>query len=298
MKKHIIIILTLFFTSITTPLWAGGLRMNYAEVLVQNLQIGSNYSMIKLVNLPLKVTNHSDSPIDIQLEILTPKSKIKEDFEPIPDTAWIELGETLAEVPANGVYETDVKISIPDEEKYLGKKYQVNIKARIKPKGGGMRLALAVQGRLLFTVAAVKQAGVADKAIADLGFVIDPLRVDLTDVLPGKKVEILTEDKKSVTLENPGKKKIRFTLQSLDPKDTVMSIEPGFEACPNPDFLTIKKDEMSVGAGRKKPVKMFIEIPDSPEHKGKKYQFIVSINTGTATSGARYLRIMVSTAKE
>lgn len=298
MKKYAVLLLTLFLSSITTTLWAGGLRMNYAEILVRNLQIGSNYSMIKLVNLPLKVNNHSDSPIDIQLEILKPKGKIKKDFEPIPDTAWINLGETLAGVPANGVYETDVKISIPDEEKYRGKKYQVNIKARIKPKGGGMRLALAVQGRLLFTIAAVKQAGVSDKAIADLGFVIDPLRIDIKNVLTGQKVEILTADKKSVTLENPGKKKIRFTLQSLDPRDTVMSIEPGFEACPNPDFLAISKDEMSVGGGKKKPVKMFVEIPDSLEHKGKKYQFVVSINTGTDTGGARYLRIMVSTAKE
>ncbi len=297
MKKTALVLFILPLWLISQTVCAGSLSMNnYAEVLVQNLQIGSSYSMIELVNLPLEIVNKSDEAIDIRIEVVKP-AKAKKDFEPIPNISWIKIAPEKAAIPAQGTYKTDVKISIPDDSKYLGKKYEVNIRASMVPKAKGMvAIALAVQGRLLFTVAAVKQAQPTGAAKIDMNFNLAPLRVDLKDVKLGKKQEVLVPKDGPVVLQNSGKKEATFVLQSLDPKDTVISIEPEYVA-PSADWLTFEKEEMAVGGGQKKPVKMFVEIPNQPEYAGKNFEFIVCVTTGVANAGKRYLRVMVSTAK-
>jgi hypothetical protein len=277
---------------------AGGLKMNYAEVLIQNLQIGSDYSMVEMGNLPLEITNKYYKDIYIQLEVLKPNiKKLKKDFEPIPDTGWININKNIVKILPKETYKTDVKISIPDNVEFLGKKYHVLIRSTVKPQGKGISLVLAVQGNLLFSVAPVKKS-VSKQPCVDIGFLINPLRIELDNIQLGKKIEILTSDGKKAILKNPSNKKMKFKLYSLDPKDTVMKIESGYEACPSPDYLTFKREEISIGKGREKPIEMFLEIPDKPEYKGKRFQFLVSVSTGTATSGSRYLRVLVSTAKE
>jgi len=303
LRKYLILILPLFFSFLSTSLWGGsGLMMNnYPEVLVENLQIGMQYSMVELVNLPLELINQSEEPIKIRIEILKPtEAKTKKGFAPIPDIKWITISPSEVEIPAKGTYRTDVNIAIPDKNEYLGKKYHVNIRAQVVSEEKSMiRFSISVQGRLLFTIAPVKRVPMTShRRKVNMNFSIFPPKVVLKDVPLGQRVEILSEEKEMVELQNPGKSKIKCLLQSLDPRNTVIKMREGYEACPNPEFLIFKKEEMTIGPGKKKPVKMFIEIPDQPEYQGKQYLFLAAIKTGSATSGIRYLKIFVSTAQK
>ncbi len=300
MKKALTVLMIFISGLIPLSLGATSLSLrNYSEVLVENLDIGGQYSMVELVNLPLIIVSGSEKLINIEIEALKPAQKrIKKDFEAIPDTAWIQFATKEAIIPAQGTFKSDVRINIPDDKKYLGKKYHVDILARqVAPEGTGMLLALAVKGRLLFTINKDKQGVGQPQTPINLNFAILPnTRVEMKDFPLGKKVEILAKDRKPIEIENKGKKSMKFLLQSLDPKDTVVRAEPGYETCPSTDMLKIKREEIKINGNRKKTMKLYLEIPDKPEYQGKKYHFIVSVKTGSAMAGTRYLHILVSTA--
>ena len=291
----------LTFSLLTAPVQAGGLSMvNYGEVLVENLSIGGVYSMTQVVNLPLLVSNQSDAPIKVKLSVIKPVGqKVKKGFEPIPDPSWVKIGESMVDIAANGTYSTDVIISIPDRKEYLSKKYHVNIQAQIIPaKTSMVNVALAVEGRLLFTVAPVKQAMASTKAInARLDFNFVPAFIKMSDIPLGEKVPVITPEKVPVQIKNLGKERLMLILSSPNIDQTIATLEPGYEAAPNQDFLSFATDELTVGASTSAPLQVFIEIPAKPEYQGKSYEFIVSASTSGATAGSRYLRVLVSTKK-
>jgi len=271
---------------------------NYGEVLVENLQIGSQYSMTKLVNLPLIVVNQSPDSSEIKLTVVKPpKEGLKAGFEAIPDVNWVKLEAEEVTIPANGTYRTDVLIKIPDKSAYRGKKYQVNFLAATKPPASGMMtIAMAVQGRMLFTTVPVKQKTVGELKTANIDFVFVPARIEVKDVELGKKVEIMAPEQKSTEIKNNSQEKMALNLSSLNISQTVVKLDSGYEAAPQADFLMFKEDEITIKPGATAPFKMILEIPDKPEYQGKNFEFVVSADTGSDTAGKRYLRVLVSTA--
>jgi len=302
-KQYLCIPVLLLFVAVlcAATVWASGLTIsNYGEVLVENLQIGGRYSMTQLVNLPLEVANQSDEPIQVALSVLVPPPKnLKKGFELIPDPGWVKLGQSEVDIPARGTIKTDVVISIPDKKEYLGRKFQVNIEAKTKPSVTSMvNIALAVQGRLLFSISPVKQAGsVATERNVHLDFTFQPGRIVMHDVPLGKKVAVMTPEQMPVQIKNSSREKIALTFSSLDPNQTIASVDEGFTAAPNPEFLTFVSNTLTLAPGAMGPMPAELNIPDEPQFKGKNFEFIVSANTGDTTVGNRYLRILVTTKK-
>jgi hypothetical protein len=300
---HLFIAIAALFTlCFAASSWAEktttGLKLNnYAEVLVDNLQIGSSYSMVELVNLPLEITNNDQKANTITVSAVIPaKKNQKPGYEPIPNVAWVTNMPQLFQVSAQGTYKTDIKLSIPDDPKYLGKKYQVDFfAAQTEPGKGMLGVALGVEGRLLIQIASEKSAGVVQPK-SNLDYAFMPAKVKAVPVAVGKKVKLKSIDKKSLELQNNSQEPLKLLLQSLDPKSTTLPKEPGFEQAPDANFLTLGKGEVTLNAGKKSNIELFVEIPDKPEFKGKSFQFLVSANTEAAVGG-RYLPVLVTTEK-
>jgi len=305
MKKSNYRVMNLSFLMIIGLLsnsWADeGIKMNYAEVVLQNLSIGGTYNMTKVANLPLKITNNTERDQIFELSVIQPimGSRLKPGYQPIPDSDWIKLKDKEVEIKSKSFYITDVIISIPDDKKLLGQKYQVNIQSKQKPKGGGMSLTLAIKGRLLFSVAPVKlDVDKVHNTKIDLDFSITPPRVELKDIPLGKKNKVVADKEQWIKLKNTSKKTTTYYLESLNPKDTVIALDSGYEACPDPTFLTFAKEKIKLNKDQEKPMEMYIQIPDLPEHRGKQYEFLGSVRIGKGMSGIRYFRILVSTEKK
>lgn len=144
-------ILTVLFISLFSiqSAFAGGLSTAFGQVLVKNLPLGKDYSMETGAKTPLIITNTSNQKVNLKIEVLSPQeSELKEDFEPIPDIAWIKLSQKEFVVEPNQSAKTDVIISIPDDKKYLGKKYQVFIWSHTV----GRAIGVGLKSRLLFTI--------------------------------------------------------------------------------------------------------------------------------------------------
>jgi hypothetical protein len=287
------------------PLAAGagtvGLSLgSFGELLVENLAIGENYSMMKLMNMPFEVKYKGEASVNLSLKATKPlPTEVKPGFEAIPDTNWISFGNSLVAMAPNSTFKTDVNISIPNDKQYLGKKYHVALLASLSSGiPGDTRVQMGVIGKLLFTIAPMEKPvrSSSDQAV-NLNFTFEPALLKLEDVQLGQKTNILTADKKPVIIKNLSDKEIKCLMTSLDPKKEVSSIYPYYEACPNPEFLQFKEKNIIVAPGKEKPLNMWLEIPDQPEYRGKSYQFVISFSNDAATTGKKNMRILVKTVK-
>lgn len=128
---------------------AGGLGTTFGEVLVEDLPIGEAYSMEKEANLPLVIHNTSEQKVDLKIEVLSPQEgELKETYQSIPDVEWIEIIQREFVVEPGEFAKTDVIISVPDDEQYRGKKYQVFIWSHTV----GRAIGVGLKSKLLFTV--------------------------------------------------------------------------------------------------------------------------------------------------
>jgi len=300
-RKSVLFSLCLLLT--TSPAMGVGLRTYFGEVVVENLRIGQTYNLRDLVNLPLEVTNTSDFPIELEMELQYPQPGDKRaDYEEIPSLDWIKLTQTYFTVEPGGSAFTDVIISIPDDEKYLGKKYQVNIWSHIPE--GTRTLAVGLLSRLLITIAPERKAGRVipeeerKKIISSLDFYVTPPNIFVKGVKVGRKVDLEKFTGQTLKIMNPNDKTFTYQLIVMRVKDSLAGLKPGFEDTPNPGFLTVDKKEITAEPLSIKEVKMFLEFPKEEQYKNKAYMFIISVEVlGQEIKFSRYTKVFVFTSE-
>jgi hypothetical protein len=130
-------------------LYAGGLTTTFGDVLVEDLPLGAPYSMEQVAKTPLVIVNTSDQEVNLKLEVLAPQpEELKEGFEIIPDVNWIQLQHAEFVVAPGQSAQTDVVITVTDDDAYLGKHYQVYIWSHTT----GRAIGVGLKSRLLLTV--------------------------------------------------------------------------------------------------------------------------------------------------
>lgn len=145
----------LFFLLFLAPpnVYAAGIQTQFVEVILENLKTGESYSLAKERNFPLSITNTGDGSVVIKVEPLRPEPvELIKGFEPIPDPSWIRFERDVFTVSPNGTGQTDILITIPNDRRYLGKKYQVTIFSR---SISGM-IGVGFRSRVLFSIDSAK----------------------------------------------------------------------------------------------------------------------------------------------
>jgi len=152
MFKSIVLVLsfTLCFMA-CSKLEASGLKTTFGEVKIEDLQTGKASSIKEASGLLLEVINTGHEPIDLKMEVILPEnSELKQGYEAIPDISWLKLDKTeFKAVKPNESAITDIVISVPNDEVYSGKNYQVFIWSHSTGKGVGVGL----KSKLLLSIA-------------------------------------------------------------------------------------------------------------------------------------------------
>ena len=142
---------------ISSCLYAGGLSTYFVEEKMTNLQPGKTYSVKEMTKKDLAVTNTTDG-VTVDIEIVPEKPvdyNLVKGYEPIPDLSWIKIEKTyFKEVGPKQSAATDVLVSIPNDETYRGKKYQVYIYSHTAGEGA---MRIGVMSRLFIETAAAVQ---------------------------------------------------------------------------------------------------------------------------------------------
>jgi len=278
------------------------MQSTFGEVIIENLRLGRTYNTREMVNLPLMMTNLSEEKVIVKLSVMKPHPDLlREGYEPIPDTGWIELSTDRMEIPPGGHGATDVIIHVPSDERYAKKRYQVVIYSVAQGKGN---ISLGINHKLLFSIAPTdveveaqaKEDERKEKLLANLNYTVLPSKIMLYDFKLGEKQDLTELTEKTFKIINPNDEDYRYRIRSITIEKSKIASSPGYEDCPDPSFLTLSESEVDVPANTVKVIKLFLNIPDKKEYRGKKYMFLISTGLlGQAISVGQYNRVYVAT---
>ncbi|MBN1596286.1 hypothetical protein JW933_10200 [candidate division FCPU426 bacterium] len=304
MRKRIMVMLACMTLSFSIqPAWAKpeklGLGINYSAVKIDNLSINSTVSMTKLCNLPLIVMNGGEKDIVVSMTPQTPL-KVEPGYEAIPDPSWVVPEKEKLLVPAKSQASMDVLINIPNEKKYLNKKYHVTVLVGIAEdleKRTGFNINLSMSGKLLFSIAPVPNQQALAQALEnplDSAYKFSQGRIDLFDVKPGEKISVKDRLGEALFLENNSSAKQTYMLYMKAPKETNYRIDSNTQTNMQPDDVKIAQDELTINGGAKAQVDLTIHIPKNVDLKKGKLLYVLASRTGGQQGVERQLFIYCS----
>jgi len=303
MKTGINRIYTISLVFLVLAVWtvveAGGLSTQLGEAVIENLQIGQTYNLTQLANLSLIVTNTSDFAVDLKMDVVYPdSSELKKGSESIPDTSWVKLSQSLFKLAPNEKASSDIIVSIPEYDQYLGKKYQFTIWSHtLGGSGGGMFLAYGLKTRIIFTTDTVKadKSEAITSSDASVSFTLKPEEIFLDKVEIGKIYDV--EKKKGLVLKitNPGERERAFKLQSLTVGNSAATLTKDYEDAPDASYLKFSDSTIVIPPNGTETIKMYVNFPPNKEYRGKKYMFVIhAVAVGEKVTTGVYSRLYAS----
>jgi hypothetical protein len=277
-------------------LGSGGLSTQTAAVVIENLKVGHTCSLKALANYQLRITSTCDSPVSLRMDVLLPdSSELKKNAAIIPDTSWVQLIPARFEMEPQGTAAADIVITIPDDDQYLGRKFQVMVWSHTV---GSSFIQLGLKSRIIFTVdsARADPSEVVSSAGTGLNLGVEPAVISVEGVKLGTTWDLEQESGTVLRVTNRGEQQRTITLQSLTVESSVASLTEGFQDAPDPSFLRFSQSQLTIGAGETELVRMSLAFPSMPKYQSKRYMFIIYAysEAGKVTSGV-YSRLYVST---
>jgi hypothetical protein len=299
--RNVLALMMVLLAAAPLPAAAAGLRTKFGEVVVKGLKIGQTYSLKELVNLPYGVVNTGEEETDLLIDVVWATSDVvKTGYEQIGSLDWVKLAQTRFTVAPNREVATDVTISIPNDPALLGRRFQASIWARTQSTRGV--LAAGMQSRLLIQVDSTPptedelKRKFVDKHLANLDFSLLPTNGTAENVPLGQKVDLRKYGKVGIKIVNPNDQSLDFRIRSIPPWESLLTAPAGFEAAYNPQWVTPGKDVVKVEGNSIVETPLWAEIPDKPEHRGKKFFFSVGVEVLQQEIPTRfYYRLYVST---
>jgi len=259
---------------------ASTLATNFAEVYVDNLKPGGSYNLTETANYPMWVNYSGDTEVDLKFASVMPvAAELKSGYEAIPDPSWITVSKQTASLLPDESVTLDVTITIPNDPKYLGKKYQGYILVNSIPQkdsnSSGMSFALALKGRILFSTAKKPMTAAElkdlnrNKARQAQGVLITPERFTVIASSEETKVNI-TQDV-PLKIINPSTEDVAVLVEAVDPQPNGVSIPRGYTKGALKDIsfsktrFTLKKDgimniEASASLKKNETQKLFYAV--------------------------------------
>lgn len=272
-----------------------GLRTQVGEAVIENLQIGQVYSLKDLANLNLIVMNTAEEEVDLRMDVLPPEpGELRLNAEVIPDISWAVLTPADFVMSPGGQAEAEIQVSIPYDPSYLGRTFQFTIWSHTIPRGGGMSLAYGLKTRIIFTIdpepPALDQASAGARASVD--FALQPEEIHLDGVMPGALFDVATDGGRVLKITNRGDEAQTLKLMSRKVHGSLATLTPGYEDAPDASYLRFSEDQITVGPGETKTVKLFLEFPAGRKYSGHRYMFVIHGTTvgGRVTTGV-YSRV-------
>jgi hypothetical protein len=258
-----------------------GLRTKFGEVRVRGLKIGQTYSMNNLLKLPLRLINTGDQAVDLAIEIVPVSSATQPGYEPLPDSSWLKLEKTLFTVDPGHEAVSDIIISIPNDAKLLGRRFEAHIWSKSRPHRG--TFAAGIMSTLLIEVASVPPTDdelkkqFVDRQLANLDFTLFPSEGVAEDVPLGVDFDLKKERKLSIKLVNPNDAGIHFRIRSEPSWESLIPAPAGFQDPPSYGWVRPSTDTVTVAGNSIKDTALIINIPDDAQYRGQAFFFSIAV---------------------
>jgi hypothetical protein len=290
-------------------LYSAGLSTPFADVYLDNLRIGETYNLTERFNLPFRVYYKAGSPGEIWVRVeQPPANEVPPPYEVIPDTSWIRLSKyTYLVLPFEEAV-GDVIISIPNDEKYLGKKYQAYLRISAESprnlpigKGIGMEILPGLLARIRFSIAPKPLTEEEKKKIFQqvmsgaLDVMVSPEKIFMDDIPVGEKVDSKKKYNKSIKIVNPTENKAVVELKIVTPREGGYYPPKDYEYIPLKS-VKLKKEVVKLNPNTIYEVPFILKFPKSDEFKGKQFFFVVRVLIKSASLNVHhYIRAYLTT---
>ena len=264
-----------------------GIASSTSEIEAKNLRIGETYNLTQIASLPFKVTS-TGTPNRIKITLLSPPTEqCRNGYEPVPDVTWVSISKDSFDLLTGETGTADIIIKIPNDEKYLGKKYEMYIFSVTAPPSieGDESMAVVgvgIRGFLRFSIAPRPLTEEERKKFEKAKFKL--VNVELTpndlvveDVPVGKKVDVEKVTGQFLKLVNTGNESVKIHVNSLPVSETGIIAPDGWENTPDPAFLTFRSKKVKVNPIEIKKLPFYINFPKDDKYRGKKYFFVVEV---------------------
>jgi len=266
------------------PAFAGfQVGTKFADVIMEYVQPGKVYNLRTMRNLPYRVNNHSDEPVELSVQVEIPiKQELKPGYEAIPDPSWVRLVPNHLKLAVGEEGLVDVILQVPEDPQYKGRHFQAHIICRTaEPPLGTEQTAVSfgitLASRLRFSVGSAGPAELRrlqKKGIYQmLNFTLEPeLQYVPGFIEPGSKVAL---DEKGVMLSlvNRSPQKLSFSLKSVPVPDG-MTAAAGYEKG-DASWLKIKTETLNVPGESIRSAKAELNVPNDPKLRGRRFMFVV-----------------------
>lgn len=146
---RVFVLISVCVLSTAGYVYAGGLSSTFVEEKLTDLKPGTTYSVKETAGKALVVKNTTEG-VTVDIEIVPEKPvdyNLVAGYEPIPDLSWVKIDKSYFEKVGPGqAVESDIRITIPGEPQYYGKKYQVYIYSHT---AGAGTFRLGIMSRIL-----------------------------------------------------------------------------------------------------------------------------------------------------
>lgn len=276
-----VVVVTLCGLSIPRSGNAGGIAVQFADVVLAKLEPGGVYNLRALRGLTYTVLNNYEATRDFEVLTVRPlPEELLKGYEPIPDPSWIRFVPNTFRLAYRENVHCAIIISIPEDEQYRGHHFQVMFVATVTPDpfAEGISLVSQVKYRLRFSVGVEApetiEAAKKKERFLTLNYRLEPESLYIRNVEVGKQIELGKKGIPALKLVNLGPEKVILRVKSVACEKR-FGLATGYEPTPNADFLKCTKDAIKVKSNRIRNVPLVLKIPDEPEYRGKKYAFII-----------------------
>ena len=277
-----------------------GITVSPGDYALDNLKIGQVYDVSKM-GQPLSVRYRGGKQMDISV---TPAGTTTpaEGYEVIPDTSWVTIDRMVAPALPGETVEFNIVIAIPNDEKYMGKKYDARLNCALVPvqEPGTMGVVPGAQVRILMSVSGkaassdeIEKLGRAIQKTRNIS--LSPAEMYLENVPLGKRINIKKDMKKSIKVANVNDETVRLKMTCQPASKAGLKIN-GYDEPPNADMLKISKDSVKLRGNQIEEVFLYLNIPDKPEFRNKKYIFVVDATVEGEVLRTQFRsRVMITT---
>ena len=257
-----------------------GLSTKFADVILSGLKPGMVYSIKKEQGLPYKVMNKTDKEIDVEVIVEKPSlSELREGYEPVPDVSWVKLFPTVFHLESGEGTNCDVIISIPNEEKYANRHFQIMLVTQTVEKPGirGIAISFALASRLRFSTGPTPVEvleGQRRKILEALKMDMAPFSLFLSELPVGEKIKLDGKKFSTLQLVNRGNEDYRIEFY-LAKNPEIYGLRKDYQPMPQAIKVDFKKKKTESKKRSINDVIMEMEIPDEQEFYGKNFTFVV-----------------------
>jgi hypothetical protein len=277
----------------------------FADVIMEFVQPGKVYNLRTMRNLPYRVVNKSDGPVDLSIQVeIPPHDQLKPGYEAIPDPSWVRLSPSHLKLAAGEEGLADVILQVPEGEQFTGHHYQAHIICQTADAPPGESTALAfgitLASRLRFSVGIqgpeeirrMQKKGIYQM----LNFTLEPdLQFMPGFIEPGQKVA-LSDKGVALSLVNRSPQKLNFSLKSVA---APAGIGPaaGYELG-DPAWIKVVPNTVRVPGESIKGAKLEVELPNDPTLRGRRFMFVIQAGLeGRDIPVEVFSRVYVNVAK-